>query len=423
MVTIRVTPERPALDTELRIRLAGLLPGQAVTIRAESRDPSGRRWAAAAAFTADRDGLVDLTRDAPVGGSYQEADAMGLIWSMRPAGSADRAQARARYAPVPLRLTAEADGIAPATAEIWREVIPESVIRTELRRDGLVGVLFHPQGAGPWPAVMQLGGAEGGLHEDDAALLAAHGHAVLAVGYYGLPGLPPVLTGIPVEYFGAALDYLGAQPAVAPGGIAVMGVSKGGEAALLVAATYPHAVRSVISIGGSAVHTQGISQSVTAGSLLDILGTPVASWTYQGRDLPYLPNVVTARMKEAVAVGGPVQLGWASPDLGDAPELSAAATPVERIAGPILLITGADDATYGPPFQEVARRRLKNDDRCRHVVYADAGHLIAATPYRPTTQSVLPGPGVDFSYGGTPAADAAARVAAWHEIRAFLGAR
>jgi hypothetical protein len=31
-------------------------------------------------------------------------------------------------------------------------------------------------------------------------------------------------------------------------------------------------------------------------------------------------------MKEAVAAGGPVQLGWASPDLGDAPELSDAAS-------------------------------------------------------------------------------------------------
>jgi hypothetical protein len=195
MVTIRVTPERPALDTELRVRLAGLPPGQGVTVRAESSDPAGRSWISAATFTADRDGLVDLTRDAPVSGSYQQADAMGLIWSMRPAGSADPALARSRYAPVPLRLITEADGMAPAIAEIWRDVIPGSVIRTELPRDGLVGVLFHPQGAGPWPAVMQLGGAEGGLHEDDAALLAAHGHTVLALAYYGLPGLPPVLTG------------------------------------------------------------------------------------------------------------------------------------------------------------------------------------------------------------------------------------
>jgi dienelactone hydrolase len=302
-------------------------------------------------------------------------------------------------------------------------VIPEGVVRTEVRRDGLVGVLFHPSGAGPWLGVMQLGGAEGGLHEDDAALLAAHGYTVLALAYYGLPGLPPTLTEIPVEYFGAGLGYLAGHPAVAPGGSTVMGVSMGGEAALLTGATFPDAVRSVISIVGSGVRTQGISQSVTGGSLLDILTTPVASWTYQGKELPYLPNVVTARMREAVAAGGPVCLGWAAPELGDAPDLSAAAIEVERIAGPVLLISGADDAAYGPPFQEVAMRRLartRHRHGCRHIVYGHAGHFIAAPPYRPTSWPVSPGPGVDFSHGGRPDADAAATVAGWREIRAFL---
>jgi hypothetical protein len=55
----------------------------------------------------------------------------------------------------------------------------------------------------------------------------------------------------------------------------------------------------VISIVGSAVHTQGISQDIRTGSLLEILETPVVSWTYQGQDLPYLPNVVTPRLRAA----------------------------------------------------------------------------------------------------------------------------
>jgi dienelactone hydrolase len=419
MVTIRIdsTPERPALDTELRILVTGLPPGRPVTMRAGSTDPAGQIWTSAATFTAGDDGVADLTRDAPTSGSYQQADAMGLVWSMQPAGSRDPAQARDRYGPVPLRLTAELDGTKVATKEVSRDTIPDGLTRVSIRENGLVGVLFHPAGEKQWPGVMQLGGSEGGLHEDDAALLAAHGFTVLALAYYGLPGLPATLTRVPVEYFGAGLSYLGAHPAVAPGGIALMGVSKGGEAALLAGATYPRAVRSVISIVGSAVHTSGICGSVTGGDLLEILSTPVPSWTYQGKDLPYLPYVVTARIKEGVAAGGPVRLDWASPELGDAPELSDAAIPVERIGGPVLLIDGEDGGTA---FQKVATRRVRDGDRCRHIVYARAGHLIAATPYRPTTQSVFPGPGVDFDWGGNPAADAAARVAAWREIRAFL---
>jgi len=419
---ITVSPRRPALDTELRITLTGLPPGKPVTVRAESADPQGQLWSASAAFAADRAGLVDLSRDAPVAGDYAGADAMGLVWSMRPAGTSDPALVRERLDPVPLRLTATAGEVAVAAVELERAVIPAGLVRTQVRSHGLAGVLYHPAGQGPWPGVMQLGGAEGGLHEDDAALLAAHGFAVLALAYYGLPGLPATLTGVPLEYFGAALSYLRAHPAVAPGGIAVTGASKGGEAALLIGATYPDTVKAVISVVGSGVHTQGISQSVTGGSLLEILSTPVTCWTYQGRELPYLPNVVTARMRAAIAAGGPVCLGWAAPDLR-ADDLDQAAIAVDRIDGPVLLISGADDPTYGAAFQQIAASRLARSRHrypYRHIVYPGAGHLIAAPPYRPTTQSVFPGPGVDFSYGGTPAADAAARAGAWREIRAFL---
>jgi dienelactone hydrolase len=420
---IDVVPQRPQLDTELQVRVLDLAPASQVTVRAESVDHIGQKWRAHATFTADTAGTVDLARAKRLSGSYPNADAMGLIWSMEPVGQPDRGAARDRLAPVPLHLTAESGGSEQASTQIWRSVMPDGMVRTDIREQGLVGVLFHPAGAGPWPGVMQLGGAEGGLHEDDAALLASHGFAVLALAYYGLPGLPQTLQNVPLEYFGQALDYLGRHPRVAAGRITVLGVSKGGEAALLTGATYPAAVRAVISLVGSGLITQGISQGVLTGSLLEILRTPVSSWTYNDRELPYLPNVVTPRMEAAVAAGGPVALGWAAPDLNKADEVMRAAIPVEQITGPILLISGGDDQTYGPAFQEAAAQRLArlgHTHTWKHVVHQDAGHLIAAVPYRPTTQSVFPGPGVPFQFGGTPAADAAARVATWQEVLRFL---
>jgi dienelactone hydrolase len=418
-----IAPERPLIDTELRIRVLGASPGSQVGVVSESVDAAGQTWRAHATYVADSTGTADLARDAPLDGTYQDADAMGLIWSMTPVGAPDPALTRDRLAAVPLQLTAESGGTQLDSRQIWRSFMAEGLARTEVRAHGLVGVLFHPDGPGPWPGVIQLGGAEGGLHEDDAALLAAHGFAVLALAYYGMPGLPRALQNIPVEYFGRALDYLRLHPLVRPGGIALMGVSKGGEAALLAAATYPSAVRAVISVVGSGLLTQGISQSVLTGSLLEILGTPVASWTFRGRELPYLPNVVTLQLEAAVAAGGPVALGWAAPDLTRASRVAEAEIPVERITGPVLLISGGDDLTYGPAFQEAAAVRLARFGRahdCKHVVHERAGHLIAAAPYRPTTQSVLPGPGVAFQYGGTAAADASARVATWREVRSML---
>jgi len=86
-------------------------------------------------------------------------------------------------------------------------------------------------------------------------------------------------------------------------------------------------------------------------------------------------------------------------------------------------MSDADDQTYGPAFQEAAAQRLaaaRYPYPFRHVVHVGAGHLIAAVGYRPTTQSVFPGPGVPCQCGGTPAADAAARLATWRETLRFL---
>lgn len=383
-----ITPEHPALDTELSIRVSQIPPGCRVTLHAHSADAAGQAWVSQAVFTADQDGLVDLRRDAPAAGSYRVADPMGLVWSMLPAGAPDSRHVRDRLAPVPLRLTAEADGAGRASAQVSRSLVPDGLVRTEVKVRSLAGVLYHPAGDGPWRGVMQLGGAEGGMAEEDAALLAAHGFTVLALAYFGMPGLPPVLSRIPVEYFGRALDYLRAHPKVAPGGITVTGVSKGSEAALLTGATYPDAVRSVISIVGSAVHTQGISQDISTGSLLEILQTRVASWTYQGQDLPYQPNVVTPRLRAALAAGDPVSIGWIFPDLGDPPEAGAALIPVDRISGPVLLLSAGDDGGYGAAYHEIAISRLRYP--ARHIVYNHAGHPIARPPYRPTPRAALP---------------------------------
>jgi dienelactone hydrolase len=415
---IVVSPQRPSLDTELRVRLGGLPPHRDVTVRATHRDQRGRRWASAARYPTDAGGRLDLHQDAPVSGSYTGTDPMGLIWSMEPLDEPDPGAPVDVLAPNPLTLTAEVDGVEVASTTVERLRIPDGLARTEVRDGGLVGVLYHPQAGGRRPGVLMLGGSEGGLHEDDAALLAAHGYAVLALAYYGLPGLSPTLRDVPVEYFGRGLDVLRAHPRVEADRLAVTGGSKGGEAALLIAATYPH-VRAAVSVVGSGVLTQGISQDIVTGSFLDIVRTPVPNWTWQGRPLPYLPNVATPELEKRIEAGEPVGLRMVfQPGLELADQLAEATIPVERIAGTVLLVSTEDDQGCGVEFHEIAARRL--GDRCTHVVYPGAGHFICPPPYGPTTQILYPGPGVTFTAGGTPEATARARAGAWQETLAFL---
>ncbi|MEU4762495.1 acyl-CoA thioester hydrolase/BAAT C-terminal domain-containing protein [Actinosynnema sp. NPDC023794] len=392
MAEILVNPRRAPLDAVLEIRVVDLPPDERVVVRASTGD-----WSSSAVFLADERGVVDLTRHAPVEGDYSGVDPMGLSWSMTRTGEPS--------GPTLIEV------VGVGKAELDRLTVPEGVRRTEVRENGLVGVLFEPDDDQVHPGVLVLGGSEGGVRELDAALLAGHGFAVLAPAYFGAPGVPDDLVEIPLEHFGTALEWLGARA----GRLGVVGGSRGGEAALLLGVTFPQ-VKAVVSVVGSGVVTQCIGPGTR---LLRKLDHEAASWTWQGRPLPYLPYSIPDELRERVVSGKPVRLSLAF-DLSDGiPE--DAEIPVERIEGGVLLLSsGQDESWPSVALSEVAWRRLTGHaHRHERVVYPEAGHLIAGPPHRPV-ELVVPGPGVDFSMGGTAAATAAARADAWRRTVEFL---
>jgi dienelactone hydrolase len=418
---VHVSPAAPLLDTALQIRLEGFAPGAIVRLRSATVDLHGRAWSADATFAATGDGTVDVATHAPLDGSYQGVEPMGLVWSMTRVPADDAAPADDPLAPAILHLEAIVDGAVVAAAAVPRLRLAPGIQRIAVREDGLVGVLFLPAGGEPHPGVMLLSGSEGGLHEDDAALLAAHGFAAFAVAYFGCDGVPAELDRIPLESFGRALSYLAARPEVRGDRLGVTGGSFGGMAALLVGATYP-AVRAVASIVGSGVITQGIS----GGDFLEIMRADTPPWTWHGAPLPFVPNTVTPEVERQVRAGGVLRMiETFLPGLED-PELVAAATiPVERIQGSVLLISAGDDRSWPcERLSTIAKSRLDahaHPFEYEHVHFPEAGHLISMPPYGPTTESLVPGPGVEFDLGGTPAATAAAREAAWRKTVEFLG--
>jgi dienelactone hydrolase len=295
-----------------------------------------------------------------------------------------------------------------------------NVTKRPVRNGGLVGVLATPDGAGPAPGVLLLGGAEGGLHERDAEVLAAQGFTVLALAYFGMAGMPPGLVDIPVEYFSRGLDLLAAEPRAGER-FGVTGASRGGEAALLIGA-YDERIAAVISVVGSGVLTPGID--FRRGNLLDILAAGPASWTVRGERLAYLPHVIPDEMRARIAQGKPVRLALAFPPPPDDPaELAKVAIPVERTRGAVLLLSANDDGGWpSTRYSRVAFDRLTGAGHpfpFRHHVF-DAGHLIAGPPGTAMMSTTSPGPGVTFEHGGTPAANTAARALAWQETVVFF---
>ncbi|RKT57287.1 acyl-CoA thioesterase/bile acid-CoA:amino acid N-acyltransferase family protein [Saccharothrix australiensis] len=392
MAEILVNPQCAPLDRTLDIRVVGLEPDTEAAVRATTGDRSAR-----AVFRSDERGVVDLTRHAPLRGDYSRVDPMGLFWSMTPTGEE------------PGPTLVEVDGV--GKVELTRLHVPEGVRRTEVA--DLSAVLFEPVDA-TRPGVIVLGGSEGGRPELDAALLAGHGFTTLALAYFGAAGVPDDLVDVPLEHVGRAVEFLKGRA----GAVGLLGSGRGGELALLAGATFPD-VTAVVSVAGSGVVTQC---SGPGKRLLERLALEAASWTFQRRPLPYLPYSVPDELRRAVVEGGPVPLRLAY-DLSDGiPE--AAEIPVERISGGVLLLSpGRDDAWPSAELSAVAERRLTAHDhpfRHEHVVYPEAGHLMAGPPHRPTADLVAPGPGGGLSTGGTPEATAAARVDAWRRAIEFL---
>lgn len=396
MAEILVNPKSAPLDQPVDVRVVGLPPGKPVTVQLSTGDRASH-----GVFVADERGVVDLTRHAPVEGTYSGVDAMGLFWSLERTGGKSG----------PTVLSVEGAG----ECVLERLTVPKGVERVEVRENGLVGTLFAPEAdGGELPGVIVLSGSEGGIHETDAALLAAHGFVTFALGYFGMQGLPKYLEDIPLEYFGTAIDFLGERA----GEIGVIGGSRGGELALLVGATFSQ-VRAVVSIVGSGVVTQGIGPGA---NLLQKLQYETASWTFKGEPLPYLPYFVGDELRAKMVNDEPVPLRLAFDTSDGIPEDTEIR--VENIVGGVLLISsGHDDGWPSAELSDVAMRRLKDHEHpfpYEHVVYPEAGHLIAGPPHRPATDVTYPGPGVTFSGGGVPHATAHAQANAWKRTVEFL---
>jgi dienelactone hydrolase len=266
--------------------------------------------------------------------------------------------------------------------------IKDDVNGTPFTEDGLVGYLYTPTAEGTYPALLILGGSDGGIDIPKAAMLASHGYVTLALDYFGDPPLPAELSEIPLEYFKTAIDWLQAQENVDADKIGVVGVSRGGELALLLGATYPE-ITAVVGY---------VPSGVVWGNYGKTNSVETSAWTLDGIIVPY-----------------------ATSDQ----DIEKAIIPVEQINGPILLISGKDDHVWpSAPLSEIAITRLQETKFAHsyeHLSYEGAGHLISV-PYWPTTGSSFTHPvsHVEMTMGGTPQGDATASADSWAQVLTFL---
>ena len=357
-VTLKVTAPSALADAPAEVTVHGL-DGRA-TLHASWRAFGGHEW----------------TSSIPLHGAatLRGIDGMKFLWAMRPAGAAFKHPYFGAPAegPSSAALSVSEGGKTVARATLSRRITPSSVRVRELtkQRDGVVGLLFTPKTRTRRPAAVLFGGSEGGNSMFDAAgLLAAHGYPTLSLTYFGRPTLPRQLVNIPLEYFARAVRVLRRSPGVDPKRISVMGTSRGGELALLLASTFPHLIHGAIGL-------------VPSATVYPAPAAELHAWTLHGRPVPL------QRIK------------------------------VERITGPVLTAGAGDDRVWAskPSVESIEHRLTARHFRYPHqgLVYEQAGHLLGtAVPYLPTPTSLL-------GFGGTPRTDAAAKADLWRHILALF---
>lgn len=360
---VAIVPSDVLVDAPVDVRVTGLRPHERATLVATTKDYRGQTWRGTVSYVASVAGVVDTHRSGR------------LFTSMTgPAGSS----LGPALGPTTVTIRVRARGRVVATGSFTRRGVAPGLIERDvtLGSDGFVGSYFALPGSSPGPAVLVLGGSAGGHSPYPAALLASHGYPSLSLAYFREQGLPPTLQDVPLEYFELALRWLARQPGVDPARVVVLGVSRGGEAGLLLGATYPDLVHGVI-----------------AGSPSDqvIGGLPSGSaWSLGGDPVP----------------AGPIA--------------------VERIDGPVLAFAGGKDEVWESAAavqRLLARARSHGRDDVVAVVYPNAGHGVIGIPNLPAPGMVEIGKQTTLELGGTPAANAAAHLDSWRRILRYLARR
>jgi uncharacterized protein len=275
----------------------------------------------------------------------------------------------------------------------------------QVRDQGFVALFIGPADRTPHTTVLMLAGSGGGFPDAAAARdLATSGYRVLSLAYVrNWQGQPaelsrPRILDVPLEYVFGAIDWLKSRQDVRPDRIVLMGESRGAELALLVGSYRPD-VGGIIAFSPSELRWGAV------------LGGG-AAWTLNGVALPYAQGTrdPSAPLREFTDV------------LDGPPEVRDAATiAVERIRGPILLISSrADQVWPSTRMADDIERRLREHRfpyRVGNLQFDDASHLLMGS-----------GPGITDSrtaqsimhFGGTQSGTETARNVGWARAKQFL---
>lgn len=291
---------------------------------------------------------------------------------------------------------------------------PPGISITSVSQDGILGTLIQHQTDSPQATIVFLHGSGGPMVPDMLIPLAQRGNSILMLDYFGRSGLPEDLAGIPLEYVEKGINWARQTYPETP--VILLGQSRGAELAMIYCCWFDN-VDGVIAYSPSGIH---ITEAVRYQT-----GDPRrASWTFQGKELPY------AEIAALPEEGGTYEYrDWFQPILADSARFFHSRIPIERSQCPILLMSGAEDLIW--PSAKMVDRLLSDPDsslqaRMKTIRYPDAGHQFLyfydKAPLNFSSQQSfwLRGERYRFPFGGTLEGNQQAMIKSRNETMAFI---
>lgn len=254
-----------------------------------------------------------------------------------------------------------------------------------VEKDGFYGELFVPQNDRfPGKVLICFSGSDGGM--ELAGVLAgafqSQGLTTLALAYVMEEGLPKQFSKVPIDTLEAAAKRM---HEMGYGKVGLWGISKGAELALLAGSLLTGLVNAVVAVSPMNTVCQGFGKDK------GIVFVPGSSWSFHGEEIPY-----TSYGMEKFPLGS---ILWKSIKLRDVTmtdlylpmvknPVPAAVIPVEKITGPVLLISSKMDNMW--PSEAAAEQIMKRLRDCgfsyeyEHLSYEYGGHMFVPMEFSQT---------------------------------------
>ena len=434
---LTVSPKEGVFDAPFNVTLRGAPPNAEVVIETRRSTEDDQAWVTTGIYRADKAGHVDTAKMPSQGGSYSGLSPHGLLCSALPSGVSSFDDYLTRMidnprlsrlfvppiGPIPITVEASIDGavVASATATRGHAVgVTEEEVRTT---DGLRGLYFAPaDNQSIREPVLLLNGSGGGVRRYAAARLASHGHPTFAFAIYNYSDLPTTLKNYPIERIRDGAQWLAQRVGVER--VAVMGVSRGSEAAAHAAINFPEDFSSVILSVPSHLREGGaLGPDARIGD---------SAWTIGGKPLAVTdlgftfddPRIFEAAKELPGFNASGMSLSvWGSEDLE-----AEFGTNFEAIDVPVLVLAGAEDGIWPSWISaERIRQRLAGAGKGDLVdvrVYQGAGHSLVSVGFGGPSSVFAYNPALQgyMDFGGTPNGNCEAGFQSSRAIVEFLDA-